>query len=260
MAANGPPLKPIQPHGASTPFAYTEAPKLFQCHNICPSVENENRLHNIVRVSIRGRDHFDLFFFNPQTSLATCKGAVRPAYTMVPASLYLGFAASIIWVAQGTYLTSTAHSHANDYNLHEGTIIGKFNGEFWGMFASHQEEETVLRERPYELDKASLIREMKRIRDEDGSRFNNFQILNHRYALLNLLGRGGFSEVYKLLFFATLIGRKLLKMKLKPYIRDFKCNSAVWKALRAINPAKEKNPWIDEIHKFPVEVPMVLAL
>lgn len=38
---------------------------------------------------------------------------------------------------------------------------------------------------------------MKRIRDEDGSRFNNFQILNQRYALLNLLGKGGFSEVYK---------------------------------------------------------------
>ncbi|CAN0858179.1 Serine/threonine-protein kinase TOUSLED [Linum grandiflorum] len=61
-----------------------------------------------------------------------------------------------------------------------------------------REEETVLRERDrYELEKARLIREMKRIRDEDGSRFNNFQILNHRYALLNLLGKGGFSEVYK---------------------------------------------------------------
>ncbi|KAI5682300.1 hypothetical protein M9H77_03528 [Catharanthus roseus] len=59
-------------------------------------------------------------------------------YSMVPASLYLGFAASIIWVAQGTYLTSTASSHANDYNLPEGIVIGKFNGEFWGMFASHQ--------------------------------------------------------------------------------------------------------------------------
>ncbi|KAK6140308.1 hypothetical protein DH2020_025945 [Rehmannia glutinosa] len=59
-------------------------------------------------------------------------------YTMVPASLYLGFAASIIWVAEGTYLTSAAHSHANDYNLHEGTVIGKFNGQFWAMFALHQ--------------------------------------------------------------------------------------------------------------------------
>ncbi|KAL3820447.1 hypothetical protein ACJIZ3_006352 [Penstemon smallii] len=61
-----------------------------------------------------------------------------------------------------------------------------------------REEEAVLRERDrYELEKGRLIREMKRIRDEDGSRFNNFQILNHRYALLNLLGKGGFSEVYK---------------------------------------------------------------
>ncbi|KAK4478577.1 hypothetical protein RD792_014063 [Penstemon davidsonii] len=59
-------------------------------------------------------------------------------YTMVPTSLFLGFAASIIWVGQGTYLTSLAQTHANDYNLHEGTVIGKFNGEFWGMFAGHQ--------------------------------------------------------------------------------------------------------------------------
>ncbi|XP_022752489.1 serine/threonine-protein kinase TOUSLED-like isoform X2 [Durio zibethinus] len=61
-----------------------------------------------------------------------------------------------------------------------------------------REEESILRERDrYELDKGRLIREMKRIRDEDGSRFNNFQILNNRFALLNLLGKGGFSEVYK---------------------------------------------------------------
>lgn len=61
-----------------------------------------------------------------------------------------------------------------------------------------REEEVIMRERDrYELEKGRLIREMKRIRDEDGSRFNNFPILNHRYALLNLLGKGGFSEVYK---------------------------------------------------------------
>ncbi|XP_010253254.1 PREDICTED: UNC93-like protein 3 isoform X2 [Nelumbo nucifera] len=59
-------------------------------------------------------------------------------YTMVPASIYLGFAASIIWVGQGTYLTSTARNHAKDCYLHEGTVIGSFNGEFWGIFASHQ--------------------------------------------------------------------------------------------------------------------------
>uniref|UniRef100_A0A7N0U5A2 UNC93-like protein 3 n=1 Tax=Kalanchoe fedtschenkoi TaxID=63787 RepID=A0A7N0U5A2_KALFE len=57
---------------------------------------------------------------------------------MIPASLYLGFSASIIWVGQGTYLTATARSHAVENGLHEGTVIGDFNGEFWGMFASHQ--------------------------------------------------------------------------------------------------------------------------
>ncbi|XP_045786149.1 3-ketoacyl-CoA synthase 11-like [Trifolium pratense] len=40
----------------------------------------------------------------------------------------------------------------------------------------------------------------------------------------------------------------------------FKCNSAVWKALKTINPSKEKNPWIDEIHDFPVHVPKVAKL
>ncbi|KAM7485445.1 hypothetical protein LguiA_001454 [Lonicera macranthoides] len=32
----------------------------------------------------------------------------------------------------------------------------------------------------------------------------------------------------------------------------FKCNSAVWRALRTVDPAKEKNPWMDEIDEFPV--------
>ncbi|CAF2310563.1 hypothetical protein BRARA_J00238 [Brassica rapa] len=39
----------------------------------------------------------------------------------------------------------------------------------------------------------------------------------------------------------------------------FKCNSAVWRALKNIDPSKEEktNPWIDEIHEFPVQVPRV---
>lgn len=39
---------------------------------------------------------------------------------------------------QGTYLTSTARSHATDNNLHEGAVIGDFNGEFWAVYALHQ--------------------------------------------------------------------------------------------------------------------------
>ena len=141
----------------------------------------------------------------------------------------------------------------------------------------------------------------------------------------------------QLLFFATLVARKLFKMKVKPYIPDFKlafdhfcihaggravldeleknlkltdwhmepsrmtlfrfgntsssslwfelayteakgrirkghrlwqiafgsgfkCNSAVWKALRKVNPAQEKNPWMEEIHRFPVNVPKFSAI
>nr|KYP76707.1 3-ketoacyl-CoA synthase 11 [Cajanus cajan] len=40
----------------------------------------------------------------------------------------------------------------------------------------------------------------------------------------------------------------------------FKCNSAVWRAMRTINPAQEKNPWTDEIHQFPVHVPKVAPI
>ncbi|CAH1789151.1 unnamed protein product [Owenia fusiformis] len=41
------------------------------------------------------------------------------------------------------------------------------------------------------------IRELKRIHNEDNSRFNKHPVLNDRYLLLNLLGKGGFSEVHK---------------------------------------------------------------
>ncbi|KAK2173040.1 hypothetical protein NP493_908g00022 [Ridgeia piscesae] len=41
------------------------------------------------------------------------------------------------------------------------------------------------------------IRELKRIHNEDNSRFNHHPVLNDRYLLLSLLGKGGFSEVHK---------------------------------------------------------------
>lgn len=41
------------------------------------------------------------------------------------------------------------------------------------------------------------VRELKRIAAEDNSRFKTNPTLHDRYLLLNLIGRGGFSEVYK---------------------------------------------------------------
>lgn len=38
---------------------------------------------------------------------------------------------------------------------------------------------------------------MKRIRDEDRSIYRDYRVLNDRYLLLELIGKGGFSEVYK---------------------------------------------------------------
>eukprot|EP01128_Nolandella_sp_AFSM9_P003263 TRINITY_DN1387_c0_g1_i1.p1 TRINITY_DN1387_c0_g1~~TRINITY_DN1387_c0_g1_i1.p1 ORF type:complete len:619 (+),score=106.50 TRINITY_DN1387_c0_g1_i1:24-1880(+) len=47
------------------------------------------------------------------------------------------------------------------------------------------------------LQKTMHLRETKRIRDEENCKFNDFPILKERYVLVELLGKGGFSEVYK---------------------------------------------------------------
>lgn len=49
------------------------------------------------------------------------------------------------------------------------------------------------------LEKSLHIRELKRITDEDHSKFNTSPLLRERYLLMSMLGRGGFSEVYKVI-------------------------------------------------------------
>lgn len=67
------------------------------------------------------------------------------------------------------------------------------------QLALMKREENALHEKRAQLvrERDVMVRELRRQNDERLSAFNNFSTLNDRYVLLNLLGRGGFSEVYK---------------------------------------------------------------
>ncbi|GAB0493210.1 hypothetical protein MMPV_004485 [Pyropia vietnamensis] len=92
-----------------------------------------------------------------------------------------------------------------------------------------------------EAERALLIRELKRQRDEAASRFHDFPTLNGRYLLMSLLGRGGFSEVYKAY---DLVGLRLVACKIhqlgtywreerkRNYIRHATREYRIHKALR----------------------------
>lgn len=104
-----------------------------------------------------------------------------------------------------------------------GTSVAVANGEFAKpeipkefnrlSWLEYYEQEEILKLRQVALKKEDTdlqleleklerernlhIRELKRIHNEDQSRFNNHAVLNDRYLLLILLGKGGFSEVHK---------------------------------------------------------------
>ncbi|XP_047136271.1 serine/threonine-protein kinase tousled-like 2 isoform X1 [Hydra vulgaris] len=64
--------------------------------------------------------------------------------------------------------------------------------------AIKKEEQEVQQElEKLERERNVHIRELKRINNEDQSRFNHHPILHDRYLLLQMIGKGGFSEVYK---------------------------------------------------------------
>ncbi|GAX76382.1 hypothetical protein CEUSTIGMA_g3828.t1 [Chlamydomonas eustigma] len=60
-----------------------------------------------------------------------------------------------------------------------------------------EEEAARAEEERLNAEKQKHIRMLKRVRDEDSSRFNSMGVLAKRYQLLGLLGKGGFSEVFK---------------------------------------------------------------
>eukprot|EP01090_Pellita_catalonica_P004936 TRINITY_DN1474_c0_g1_i4.p1 TRINITY_DN1474_c0_g1~~TRINITY_DN1474_c0_g1_i4.p1 ORF type:complete len:678 (+),score=129.02 TRINITY_DN1474_c0_g1_i4:147-2180(+) len=60
-----------------------------------------------------------------------------------------------------------------------------------------EENELRMRIEAAQCNKKLHIRELKRCNDEDNSKWNDYRLLNDRFLLLNLLGKGGFSEVYQ---------------------------------------------------------------
>ena len=68
-----------------------------------------------------------------------------------------------------------------------------------------ENEEKRLKEQLYmlEKEKCAYLLEYKRVRDEESSKFcgvhrsKSYTILQNRYLILSILGKGGFSEVYK---------------------------------------------------------------
>jgi tousled-like kinase len=93
--------------------------------------------------------------------------------------------------ADGASASPTSTLHPDDYVVQE---------EVWKvrLQALRREEESLRGELSrLEAEKMAYLKQVKLSRDEEGSRFNDFPVLNNRYLLLNMLGKGGFSEVYK---------------------------------------------------------------
>ena len=59
-------------------------------------------------------------------------------YTLVPASLCVGFCMGILWTAQATYLTNIAACYAELTGKVLRNVVSKFNGTFFGIFGISQ--------------------------------------------------------------------------------------------------------------------------
>jgi tousled-like kinase len=64
-------------------------------------------------------------------------------------------------------------------------------------FLKHRESELKEEREKLNLEKFTLMRKIKLHNEEEKSSFKNSPLLSERYLLMKLLGKGGFSEVYK---------------------------------------------------------------
>lgn len=73
--------------------------------------------------------------FPPSDDAATNKHNNTIKYAaLVPTAALVGIAASFLWTAQGSYLTTAAERYALASNKPSKSALGLFNGVFWGFF------------------------------------------------------------------------------------------------------------------------------
>ena len=63
-------------------------------------------------------------------------------------------------------------------------------------FLSYYQQEYQEELSKLDREKESHIREVRRIHDEGNSKYNERPLLQNRYQIIELLGKGGFSEVW----------------------------------------------------------------
>ncbi|XP_054165508.1 serine/threonine-protein kinase tousled-like 2 [Oppia nitens] len=138
-------------------------------------------------------------------------GKKRPSLTINKSKTGNGSSTSLV---SAMTLPSTGGSNSSSSSLSNGDFLKPESPKDSGMnWYEYYEQDEILKLRSQALKKEDAdlqleieklerernlhIRELKRIHNEDQSRFNNHRVLNERYLLLILLGKGGFSEVHK---------------------------------------------------------------
>ncbi|CAD5222661.1 unnamed protein product [Bursaphelenchus okinawaensis] len=134
---------------------------------------------------------------NLSGNLRKRKGAKENKRTITePASPSLQSQNSIETTRQlddGTFLRPEVPKEMTSQEIYEQEEILKLRREH----LKRDEADMLTEKDRLERERNLHIREMKRIQCEENSRFKNHIVLHERYLLMSLLGKGGFSEVWR---------------------------------------------------------------
>lgn len=99
-------------------------------------------------------------------------------------------------------------------------------------FLSKQESELKQREQKLKSDRALYLKQQMRLTSEENSNFRHYPLLHERYQLLNLIGKGGFSEVFKALDLQTMTNVAVKIHELDKNMTDPQRQSYIRRAMR----------------------------